>query len=158
MPRPTGGCILFFTLRGGCVDPFSNGAPPERQLRKQEQLMVAFEFSTLDTLLDCVNSYARSYAGEHRLAAASELYTSAGKYRLLLCPAQELAKVQQFFSEYGNYCGDNGFETCRTREHWRHIGDEPALEALCGQSKSDARRNTAPAFSPGSVYVPVVGG
>ncbi|MDR3314352.1 MAG: adaptor protein MecA [Oscillospiraceae bacterium] len=157
MPRPTGGCILFFTLRGGCAEPFSSGAPPERVLRKQEQLMVVFEFPGVDALLDCAGSYAQSCAEEHRrLVAASELYTKRDKYRLLLCPAQELTKVQQFFSEFGAFCGEESYAADATREHWERLGDENAFQKLGGQATGCKQSSgCAELFRPGNVFIRV---
>ena len=157
IPRPSGGCILFFTLRGSCAEPFNPSAapPPERMLRKQDQLLAVFEFPCVDALLDCAVSYAKVCAEEHnRLVAASEVYTKSEKYRLLLCPAQELARVQRFFSEFGAFCGEDGYAANATREHWKRVGGEMAFAELGGRVKP---RKTANAcvelFRPGNVFV-----
>ncbi|MDR1927775.1 MAG: adaptor protein MecA [Oscillospiraceae bacterium] len=155
MPRPTGGCILFFTLHGGCAEPFSSGAPPRRTLRKREQLAAAYEFPALDALLDCAGAYARSFPDEaEQLIAQSELYRSGGKYRLLLCPAQEMNKVQRFFSEYGSLCGEEGIAACQTREHWQPFGGENAFARLGRRTHIEAGEQTGiRRLCPGSVYV-----
>ncbi len=157
MPRPSGGCILFFTLRGGCLEPFGSSAPPEQVLRKQEQLLVVFEFPGVNALLDCAVSYARACAEEHRrLIAASEVYARGGKYRLLLCPTQELTKVRRFFSEFGAFCGEDGYAANATREHWKRIGSERVFAELGGHAKPcKSCTGCAELFRPGNVFVSV---
>ncbi|MDR1464556.1 MAG: adaptor protein MecA [Oscillospiraceae bacterium] len=141
MPRPTGGCILFFTLRGGAAEPFSVGVPPQRILRKQDQLMLAYEFSDVNALLDCARSCACSAAEEDgALVGDSELYTDGKRFRLLLCPAQDIAALKNFFSEFGRLCGEGIYDISATREHWRCLTRERALESLAGQRAARPRR------------------
>ena len=161
MPRPTGGCILFFTLRNGsgeaetlpAAEPF---APPcERALRKQEQLLAAFEFPDLDALLDCACAYARAVSGGEPLFTRSELFGERGgpRYRLLVCPAREPALVKQFFSEYARFCGDDVFAAHQTREHWLRAGGNADFVQLgLRPSAEPPKHRAATAFSPGNVY------
>ena len=160
MPRPTGGCILFFTLRGGEADtppaaePFAPPREPERALRKQEQLLAAFEFPGLDALLDCAGAYARALNGGGALFTRSELYGErrGPRYRLLVCPAREPGLVKQFFSEYAHFCGEDAFAIHWTREHWLRLGDQD-FEKLGLRSRAEPpRRQAAAAFMPGNVY------
>lgn len=158
IPRPSGGCILFFTIRGGCAEPFSAATAPiaERVLRKQDQLLAVFEFPGVDALLDCAVSYSKACERERdRLVAASEVYTDSEKYRLLLCPAQELAKVRRFFSEFGAFCGEDGYAANATREHWTRVGGDMAFAELGGRAKPRrAANNTCDElFRPGNVYL-----
>ncbi|MDR2525597.1 MAG: adaptor protein MecA [Oscillospiraceae bacterium] len=157
MPRPTGGCILFFTLRGGCAEPFSSGMPPERTLRKQEELELVFEFPGVDALLDCAGSYAQTCVAAHRrLIAASALYAKKEKYRLLLYPAQEMPKVQQFFSEFAKLCTEESYAADATREHWERVGDETAFAQLGGGAcPANESGDCAELFRPGNVFVSV---
>jgi hypothetical protein len=157
MPRPTGGCILFFTVRGGCAEPFSMGCVPERVLRKQEQRLAAFEFTGADALLDCAHAYARALRSEEdRLFSGCELFVGAetGAYRLLVCPAQELDRLQQFFGEYARFCGENSFAAENTREHWQRVGGEIQFERLGGmEERALPKQRAAQGFAPGNVYV-----
>ena len=175
MPRPAGGCILFFTLRGGedaalragedaalrgaaepiepIAEPFANACGPERALRRQEQLLAAFEFPGLDALLDCASAYARS--GGEALFTRSELYGErcGPRFRLLVCPAQEPASVRRFFSEYARFCGEDAFAAQHTREHWRRAGDHQDFERLGLRPASDMpRKRAVTTFAPGNVY------
>ena len=162
MPRPTGGCILFFTLRGSeavnAAEPFENALrPPERVLRKQEQLLAAFEFTGLDALLDCAGAYTRALrVGEEPLFTRSELYCErrGGRYRLLVCPAQEPAMLKQFFSEYARPCGEDIFAAQHTREHWRRAGNHDfTFESLGAQIGAETpRKRAVKSFAPGNVY------
>ena len=165
MPRPTGGCILFFTLRGGDSDPLpvpADTAQPivdaacPRVLRKQEQLLGAFEFTDLDALLDCAGAYARALrGGEEPLFTRSELYFEhgGGRCRLLVCPAQEPAALKQFFSEYARSCGEDVFAAQHTREHWRRASRGFTFEGLgLRPSAGPPRKRTVTTFAPGNVY------
>ena len=172
MPRPTGGCILFFTIRGGeaatwaagevaepFAEPFEN-APCEtaRVLRKQEQLLAAFEFPGLDALLDCAGAYTRALRGEEeRLFTRSELYSErcGPRYRLLVCPAREPAAVRQFFSEYAWVCGEDVFAAHHTREHWLRVGEgrDFQFESLGLRPPAEPpRKRAVNSFAPGHVY------
>ena len=158
MPRPTGGCILFFTIKGsGSADPFSYANTAERVLRKQEQLMAAFEFDGINALLDCASAYVRSLRSEsERLFTSSELYTNGSRYRLLLCPAQELSLIRQFFGEYAAFCGEDAFAADRTREHWQRVGDgqDQSFERMGGQptGRDLPQRRACNSFATGNVY------
>ena len=165
MPRPTGGCILFFTLRDAqpLADPF---AQPQRKLRKQEQLLAAFEFPGLDDLLDCASAYARALQNDDAPGGCAALFTRSElyrercgpRYRLLVCPAQELAAVRQFFSEYAQFCGDDAFAAQHTREHWRRAGPGQAFETMGGgPAPQPPKRRTVTAFAPGNVYATIDG-
>ena len=155
MPRPAGGCILFFTMRGGCAE-FALGTA-ERVLRKQEQLLAAFEFAGVDALLDCASAYARRlHSGSDQLFSASELYCDGARYRLLLCPAQALSSVKQFFGEYAAFCGEDSFAAERTREHWQRVGEGASFESMGGTADYPLpKRRAATCFTPGNVYATV---
>jgi len=166
MPRPTGGCILFFTLRGGeaetllAAESFAPPCEPERALRKQEQLLTAFEFADLDALLDCAGAYARALNGGEALFVRSELYGErhGPRYRLLVSPAREPALVRQFFSEYARFCGEDAFAAHLTREHWLRLGGDGAFtfESLGLRSRVEPPgRQAATTFMPGNVYAAV---
>jgi len=156
MPRPTGGCILFFTIKnGGCAEHFS-GCVPERVLRKQDALVAAFEFENTNSLLDCAAAYARSLhsEGEH-LFDKSELYASAGRFRLLLTPAQELSRLRQFFCEYALFCGENAFAADHTREHWQRLDEAQSFERMGGAGPKLTQKRASLCFAPGNVYATV---
>ena len=158
MPRPAGGCILFFTLRGGYAEPFGACAPPERVLRKQEQLIAAFEFDGVDALLDCAAAHSRLARGQDiasRLVSACELYSSGGRYRLLVRPAREISAVKQFFSEYARFCGEDAFAVDHTREHWTKNAEGQALELLGGETGEASPKKTPAFFAPGNIYTKV---
>jgi len=155
MPRPTGGCILFFTIKGAsAADPFELSAP-ERVLRKQEQLLVAFEFENINALLDCAAAYARISPGEDEtLFSKSELYTHGTRYRLLLCPAQELSRVIQFFGEYARFYSEQSFAAERTREHWQPLEQSFAHMSNAPAKKRPNKRSNLQ-FSPGNIYASI---
>jgi len=167
MPRPTGGCILFFTLRGAggasegaepVPEPFAAPCQPGRALRKQEQLLAAFEFPDLDALLDCAGAYARSLRGREALFTRSELFAErrGPRYRLLVCPAQELAAVRQFFSEYAHFCGEDAFAAHHTREHWLCVGPGQDFERLgLRPPAAPPKKRAVTAFAPGNVYAAI---
>ena len=159
MPRPTGGCILFFTIKNSCVEAL-NFSVPANVLRKQEMLCAAFEFDGVNALLDCAGAYARALRSENeRLFTSSELFTDGTRYRLLLCPAQELSLVRQFFGEYAQFCGEDSFAADRTREHWRRVGDAQECQSfermggLAGRERP--RRRAGVCFTPGNVYASI---
>jgi len=151
--------MLFFTIKNNCVSDFA-ACVPERVLRKQEMLCAAFEFDGIDALLDCAAAYARILrgSGEH-LLTRSELFTSGGRWRLLLCPARDLAAVRQFFGEFARFCGEDSFAAERTREHWRCVGDAQDTQCfermggICGRVLP--KRQVKACFSPGNVYASV---
>jgi len=152
MPRPTGGCILFFTIKGGCIEPFGLNAP-ERVLRKQEQLLATFEFENINALLDCAAAYARAYTCEtERLFCKNELYAKGGRFRLLLSPTQEISHLRQFFDEFAQFCGENAFAADRTREHWQR--QEHCFERMGGHQITPCPRTNL-CFAPGNVYATV---
>jgi len=157
MPRPAGGCILFFTIRGGYAEPFGACSLPERVLRKQEQLVVAFEFAGADALLDCAAAYGRIQPQQdesERLVSFCELYSSEneGRYRLLVCPARETSAVRQFFSEYAQFCGEDAFAVDHTREHWKKNAEGQVLELLGGEADKAPPKKSAAFFAPGNIY------
>lgn len=150
MPRPTGGCILFFTLHSACAEPFD--VCSARVLRKQEQLLAVFEFSDLDALLDCAFAYNRGLNNKDaQLFTSVQLFRRHTRYRLLLCPALELTTVRRFFCEYARYSGDDIFAAQHTLEHWKPVRLPQGFISL-----SPACPALAPcritAFNPGSVY------
>ena len=155
MPRPAGGCILFFTIRGGCDEPF--GACDLRALRKQAQLAAAFEFAGVDALLDCAAAYSRIQAdASGRLVSSCELYAGAGgsanRYRLLVYPACEISAVRHFFSEYAQFCGEDAFAVEQTREHWVKNAEGQVLELLGGAGERPSSQKAPAFFAPGNVY------
>lgn len=166
MPRPTGGCILFFPLRAGASDgaeppaePFAPPCETEHALRRQEQLLAAFEFPDLDALLDCAGAYARALNGGDALFTRSELYGErrGPRYRLLVCPAREPAAVRQFFSEYARPCGEDAFAAHQTREHWLRLGGrEFTFEGLGpGTATETPKCRVKAGFAPGNVYTAI---
>jgi len=157
MPRPAGGCILFFTIKGSGGSEAFGGCVSERVLRKQEQLAAVFEFECVNALLDCACAYARAlHSDNERLFSAGALYTNGPRWRLLLSPAQELSRVLQFFSEYARFCGEDSFAADQTREHWQRVGEERCFERMGGigqQALPPKRANLC--FSPGNVYATI---
>lgn len=154
MPRPTGGCILFFTLRG--AEPFGPAVAPEQVLRKQEQLTAVFEFPDINALLDCSRACAGGLRGEsERLFTRSELYTLGERFRLLACPAREPAAMKRFFSEYAVFCGEDSFAADHTREHWQPVGESQSFERLGGRPAEAPRPRARRHFLPGTVYAGV---
>ena len=156
MPRPAGGCILFFTIRGGSTEPFGMCGLPERVLRKQEQLVAAFEFDEINALLDCAAVYRRTQRNDC-LTSCCELFShvspgESNRYRLLVCPAQELSIVKRFFQEYAQFCGEDTFAVEHTREHWKKHAEGQILALLGGTTEEPVAKQNSVTFAPGNVY------
>jgi len=152
MPRPDGGCILFFTIKSGESALELLSCPSQRVLRKQQQLLITFEFDSIDALLDCAAAYARMHGDEHdRLFSQSELYQQGLQYRLLLSPAQQSDALQQFFCEFARCCGENILTAAQTREHWQPIGQQ-CFAHLGGGVHHQPPRQKKIALKPGNVY------
>jgi len=154
MPRPDGGCILFFTIKSSEALELIP-CPSQRVLRKQQQLLVTFEFDNIDALLDCAAAYARVNGREHdRLFCQSELYQQGLRYRLLLSPAQQPDALRQFFCEFAQCCGESALTAAQTREHWQPIGQQ-CFEHMSGGAHPQPQQRKKTAFQPGNVYTNV---
>ena len=150
--------MLFFTFRGGCAEAIPSGASPERVLRKQAQLVCAFEFPDIDALLDCSRACAKAHSGgAARLFARSELYSCGGRFRLLVCPAQEPGAMKQFFCEYAQVFGGDAFAAEQTREHWQPVGEAQSFERLGGPPAEPPKPRPPKCFMPGTVFAGVDG-
>jgi hypothetical protein len=152
MPRPDGGCILFFTIKSGESALELLSCPSQRVLRKQQQLLITFEFDSIDALLDCAAAYARIDGRQcDRLFNQSELFQQGLRYRLLLSPTQQPDALRQFFCEFAQCCGESTLTAAQTREHWQPIGQQCFAHMGGGGPNPPLRRKKA-ALRPGNVY------
>ena len=121
-PLVTGGCTVHFTVLA--QEP---GARPRRLLMKRMPKPVIFEFDGADSLL------AAAAAVKNRLPCRqrSELYAGGGRYRLIVFPSGTDGAVQAALAEYAERIGEGCVKAAHTREHWRPIAEQRALNALC---------------------------
>ncbi len=123
VPKPEGGCTLNFTV---LTSELKSPTYPGKLHFRKDSTYITFEFDSIDSLMSCAKSFVSS--GRH--LPVSELYSSRGQYRLLLCPGSEPKAVKSFFSEYGFLCGEGNLHAEFTREHWELITLDNAIEKL----------------------------
>jgi len=127
IPRRLGGCILHFTLIGQT----KRIIPQKKALRKNAPVssLISFEFPSIDPVLDSARAYVSfgSPLPEH-----CALYEKDGLYRLLMTPGSRPRSLCLFFEEYGQLLSDDVMSAAATREYWREVVTENALEKLAG--------------------------
>ncbi|MDR3344093.1 MAG: adaptor protein MecA [Oscillospiraceae bacterium] len=125
IPHRSGGCVLHFTLIGQSkriipqIKPLRSSSPTAPCL--------CFVFPSIDPVLDSVRAYA---AFGSPLPEYSALYEKDGQYRLLLTPGSRPRALCVFFQEYGELLPGGVMTAAATREYWREIVGERALEKL----------------------------
>jgi len=123
IPKVSGGCIVHFTIL--CEEKLALQVS-SRQVVKKELAQFTYEFHSIDDLLDC----ARRFQGMRFPPVSSALYENGGVYRLLLGAGARARLFRAFFSEYGQLCGEGACGAAATREHWRPIVTQGAIEQM----------------------------
>lgn len=120
MPESGGGCILSFTM----LEKRSVYRLGTSVLKKHsEYLMCGFDSAA--ELMECFKVFpsVSSYP-------ESSLYESGGRYRLLMKCNEEAPALRRHFEEY---CRELSFEKRDyefTREHWKAIKENSAVQSL----------------------------
>ncbi|MDR1805305.1 MAG: adaptor protein MecA [Clostridium sp.] len=129
MPRG-GGCVLHFTLIGQArrLVPRKSSAVPAQE----KTAPLIFRFNSVDPLLDA----AAAYTGLGLPLPQSTLYESKGAYRLLLYPKGGAGRLCAFFGEYGELLNAGGLAESATREYWRLLVKDGALERLAAACRA----------------------
>ena len=127
IPRRRGGCVLHFTLIGQPRRIFPQKKAPKRSAPPAS--LIGFAFPSIDPVLDSAWAYTGfgSPQPEH-----SALYEKDGEYRLLMAPGARSRALCAFFSEYGDPLPGGVMAAAATREYWREVVGENALERLAG--------------------------
>lgn len=126
MPKSEGGCILSFTI----LDSRKKYLPKKQFLKKQSETVLC-EFDGAEALLnaaECLKSL--DFKGK------SGLYENGGKYRLIVSGTEDIPKIKSCFSEFGKAESCDALACDYTREHWRELVAENAIEKLV-QVKSE---------------------
>lgn len=119
-PRRGGGCTLSFTM----LDSRKNFSLQKQFLKKQEKNILC-EFENADMLIK-----ASEYIGIPGLVSESSLYEQNGKYRLLLAGNEDIPKIKQGCSEFGTVLNCSELVCCFTKEHWKELVRENAIEKI----------------------------
>ncbi|MCL2023066.1 MAG: adaptor protein MecA [Oscillospiraceae bacterium] len=130
IPGRKGGCVLHFTLLNGTRRIVTQN----RGMKCQgEDSYICVSFSDTDSLLDCAMALKNL---DDSLPEGSSLYENKGAYRLLIKECRRSFRV--FFEEYGILETGGALTAAATREYWRCIVENTALEQLSGKmNKAD---------------------
>ncbi|MBQ2846652.1 MAG: adaptor protein MecA [Clostridia bacterium] len=117
-PKNEGGCILSFTILDGKKKPF-----PQKHLLKKQSENIICDFENLDNLFRAAQEIKRFGSD-----AQSSLFESDGTYRLILnCTSEILKGILSEFCKVKS-CGKLACD--HTKEHWRLLASETAIENL----------------------------
>lgn len=106
-----GGCILCFTVPN---ERRITAAVKEPAISKTGSAV--YEFDCADSLLDMIKT-----VGKENLPAASSLYKSKSRYRLVL-PKFPGSAEKKKIEEYGKLIGRDSLAVAATKEHWESAG------------------------------------
>lgn len=120
MPKNEGGCVLSFTFPEGK----RKFLPQKQFLKKQHQNLIC-ELESADLLYKAVEGIRR-----FACSAKSSLYGSNGRYRLIISCADDPAPIKNILSEFGKTENTDSLTCCFTKEHWRELIAENAVEKL----------------------------
>ncbi len=126
MPKSEGGCVLSFTI----LDARKKYLPKKQFLKKQSETLLC-EFDSAEALLnaaECVKKLCFN--------TKSSLYENGGKYRLTVSAAEDIPKIKTCLSEFGFAENCDALLCDFTKEHWRELASENAIERLV-QVKSE---------------------
>lgn len=118
-PKRGGGCTLSFTM----LDSRKIHGTQKQFLKKQEKNILC-EFANADMLMkaaECLKSIS---------AVSSSLYEQDGKYRLILCSGEDVPKIKQICSEFGTCESCSELVCCFTKEHWKTLASENAIDKI----------------------------
>ena len=117
VPKLSGGCLLFFTIL--------DAASTQRLLQiKKESRELTYEFENIDNLFDL----ACALKGE--IPFSSQLYTNNIRYRLIIQPAFGFSDVKKLLAEYGSLISKKELSAAHTKEHWKVLISDSAMEKL----------------------------
>lgn len=121
MPKPTGGCIICFTVLGREI----KSASFHNMLKiKKETPCATYEFESLEELIECAERIKRTYIG-----LKSSLYALDNRYRLVITDGN-IQSIKNLISEYAFACRENALFYEVMREHWKLLADGNAVEML----------------------------
>jgi len=120
MPKSEGGCTLYFTI----LDCRKRAFPQKQLLKKQSESLIC-EFESLDALFNAAECFLHS--GN---TAESSLYENNGKYRLILANSEDMRKLKQCFSEFGKVISCERLACGFTKEHWRSLISQNAIQTI----------------------------
>ncbi len=118
-PKRGGGCTLSFTMLDG-TKPLSS----RKQFLKKQEKNIICEFENADMLMraaECLKNIN---------PVSSSLYEQNGKYRLILCGDEDIAKIKQSCSEFGTSESCPELVCCFTKEHWNLLIRENAIRMI----------------------------
>lgn len=124
MPKLSGGCVIYFTIM--CEREPEPGITVRPVLRKEE-LLVTYEFDNADDLLAAVPAMKKISADTYE----SELYENNGKYRLLIKSSGTLRSIKNSLCEFAVLHSEGECGAEMTREHWKEIVKDEALQKIC---------------------------
>ncbi len=117
IPKLSGGCLLFFTI----MDPAST----QKLLQiKKENRELTYEFENIDCLFDLANAL------NNKIPFSSQLYSLDKKYRLVVQPTFGFSEVKQLLSQYSFAVGENELFAAHTKEHWKLLIPDSAIQRL----------------------------
>ncbi len=120
MPKSEGGCVLSFTI----LDGRKKYLPKKQFLKKQSETLLC-EFEGAEALLNAAECLKKLC-----INAKSSLYENGGKYRLTVSGAEDIPKIKTFLSEFGKAESCDTLMCEFTKEHWRELAAENAIEKL----------------------------
>lgn len=131
IPKQAGGCTMHFTIYQDEKPAYiahsaaAQGAVTAGTLKK-DAAVFTYEFHSADDLLDCAVNFVRSPLPHVR----SALYGKDGVFRLLLEVSGNTRRAKAYFNEFASLCVEGVFAAAATREHWRVITPQAALEKI----------------------------
>ncbi len=120
MPKSEGGCVLSFTI----LDGRKKYMPKKQFLKKQSETLLC-EFNGAETLLKAAECLKKLCVN-----VKSSLYENGGKYRLTVSGAEDIPKIKTCLSEFGSTESCDALLRDFTKEHWRELAAENAIEKL----------------------------
>ncbi len=121
LPKPSGGCIICFTVLGKEVRP--SGFHNMLKIRKDTPT-VTYEFDSLKALTECAERIRKSY-----IDLRSSLYSLDGIYRLVVS-SEDLPSAKNLLSEYAFVCRESPLFYEAMNEHWKLLADGNAIEMM----------------------------
>ncbi len=122
MPKKSGGCVLSFTVMAEEERPGPKICKP---VFKKDDNVFTYEFDDIDDLYSAANGCLVRMHG-----IDSELYGLEGRYRLLLSVHGDIGAVKSFMTEYADLRGTGALQAAHTREHWKLLAADRAIEKL----------------------------
>lgn len=122
LPKPSGGCVIYFTV----LDDGIRAAGRRNVFQIRKEHILSFDFDTVDTLTSCAE--AVNVSGE--TLPKSSLYEWGGKYRLIVSSDCQQQRLKLLFSEFCSDCGSGNLNAEFTKEHWRLLAEDDAIQKL----------------------------